>query len=232
MHLEFCVLLYRGQLKNGRYLLHEHPAHASSWQTDVMEKFMREPGVMRVTCDQCIYGCEAEDNSPVKKPTSFSTNAPELGRELSTRGRGRVGLCSRPEGGVHTQCRGKTARLAAMYHLKLCRAILVGFRRQLKFDGVCKDGFVGMLDAKMEKTDVLSVFHLGTVDQIFGIEVDGETVYRDDLTGQVLPPRPVREARQKELDFFESKGVWTKRAIDEARRRTGKLPITVRWVDV
>ena len=152
MHLEFCVSLYREQLKNGRDFLHEHLAHASLWETDIMDKFMCEPGVMRVTCDQCVRGCEADDNSPVKKPTSFLTNAPELGRELSARSSSRGGSCSRPEGGVYTQCRGKTARLAAMYRFKLCRAILVGIRRQLKSDGVCKNGFVGMLDATMEKT--------------------------------------------------------------------------------
>ena len=91
MHLEFCVSLNREQLKNGRYFLHGHSAHASSWQTDIMEKFMREPGVMWVTCDQCVYGCEV-DNSPVKNPTSFLTDAPELGRELSARCFGRAGL--------------------------------------------------------------------------------------------------------------------------------------------
>ena len=57
-------------------------------------------------------------------------------------------------------------------------------------------------------------------------------MYRDDLIGQALDPRLVREARQKELDFFEAKGVWTKRAFGEARRWTGKPPITVRRVDV
>ena len=39
-------------------------------------------------------------------------------------------------------------------------------------------------------------------------------------------------ARKKELDFFEPKGVWTKKGMDEERRRTGKPPITVRWMDV
>jgi hypothetical protein len=67
------------------------------------------------------------------------TNAPELAKELTNRCSGRGGSCSRPEKGTHTQCRGKTARMAAIYHFKLCRAILVGFRRQLKADGICKD---------------------------------------------------------------------------------------------
>ena len=34
------------------------------------------------------------------------------------------------------------------------------------------------------------------------------------------------------MDDFKGKQVWELRPIDEARRRTGKPPITVRWVDV
>ena len=36
--------------------------------------------------------------------------------------------------------------MVAIYHSKLCQAILVGFRRQLKADGICKDSFVGMME--------------------------------------------------------------------------------------
>ena len=121
--------------------------------------------------------------------------------------------------------------MAAIYHFKFCRAILVGFRRQLKADGVCRDGYVGMLDAGQEKTEV-PCYHVGYAGQVFEVEIDGSPIYRDDLTGQPLDPKLVREARQKELDFFEAKKVWQKRAFEEARRRTGKPPITVRWVDV
>jgi len=56
--------------------------------------------------------------------------------------------------------------------------------------------------------------------------------FRDDLSGQILRDDLVREARQKELAYFCEKGVWVKRPKDEARRRTGKGPISVRWVDV
>ena len=75
-HLEFCVELYRIQHKAGRYFLHEHPAHASSWQTEQIDKLAREDGILRVTCDQCQYGCESEKGAPIMKPTSFLTNAP------------------------------------------------------------------------------------------------------------------------------------------------------------
>ena len=39
-HLEFMVKLYRRQAECGRYFLHEHPAHASSW---------KEPCMVRLT---------------------------------------------------------------------------------------------------------------------------------------------------------------------------------------
>ena len=59
---------------------------------------------------------------------------------------------------------------------------------------------------------------------------DGAT-YQDDLTGQPLDPKLVLEARQKELDYFASKGVWRKAPIAECRREMGRNPISVRWVD-
>ena len=100
-HLEFCVELYREQAKAGPYFLHEHPAYASSWQTDIMEDSMRDNGVVKVTADQCQYGCADSDGNPLKKPTSFMTNAPELAKELEDRCNGEGGNCSRREGGVH-----------------------------------------------------------------------------------------------------------------------------------
>ena len=64
------------------------------------------------------------------------------------------------------------------------------------------------------------------------MHIDGDAIYRDDLTGQLLDPALVRAAWQQELDFPQTEEVWTKRPMDEARRKTGKPPITVRWVDV
>ena len=67
---------------------------------------------------------------------------------------------------------------------------------------------------------------------IMNVQISSEVIYRDDLTGQVLDPDLVRKARAKELEYFEAKVVWEKRKMGEARRVTGKPPITVRWVDV
>ena len=52
------------------------------------------------------------------------------------------------------------------------------------------------------------------------------------MSGQVLRDDLVLEARRKELDYFNKKGVWRKRPKDESKKVTGKQPITVRWVDI
>ena len=61
---------------------------------------------------------------------------------------------------------------------------------------------------------------------------DRDGQYFDDLTGQPLDAKLVREARRKELDYFEAKGVWRRAPTDECRRVMGRNPILVRWVDV
>ena len=38
-----------------------------------------------------------------------------------------------------------------MYHFKLCRAILLGFRDQLRADGTYTDGFVGLMESGQER---------------------------------------------------------------------------------
>ena len=77
---------------------------------------MAEDGIIRVTCDQCQYGMEDLDGNPIKKPTSFLTNSIEIAGQLDKRCFGKLGKCSRSSGGLHRQCRGQVARLAAVYH--------------------------------------------------------------------------------------------------------------------
>ena len=79
----------------------------------------------------------------------------------------------------------------------------------------------------------LPVYKLTVVSgEVMHVQVEHEPVYRDDLTGQILPPELVQAARAKELEYFESKQVWEKRPVAEAKRRMGRPPISVRWVDV
>ena len=105
-HREFCMELHREQMRHGRYFLHEHPVYASSWQEEAVQNIIDEEGVVRATCDQCLYGCETEAKELVRKPTTFMTNSTEIARQLEQRCNGRGGDCSRPQGGRHARCRG------------------------------------------------------------------------------------------------------------------------------
>ena len=70
------------------------------------------------------------------------------------------------------------------------------------------------------------------------IEVNGMdtmndmTKFYDDSTGLELDPKLVRAARMEEIDFFHRKGVYKIVQRSVAYARTGKAPISVRWVYV
>ena len=42
----------------------------------------------------------------------------------------------------------------------------------------------------------------------------------------------MKKARAMEMDYFTSRDVYTKMPREEAFRRMGKAPISVKWVDV
>ena len=81
-----------------------------------------------------------------------------------------------------------------VYHFKLIGTSLVGFSGHLKQDGVCKDDRIELQNSGMEKTEVLPVLQVGYGDQVFDTEVDGGTIYRDDLVGHILGPKLVEAA--------------------------------------
>ena len=86
-HMDFVVSVYREQLENGRYFVHEHPANATSWQLKSVENLMQASEVGRVVGDQCQYGSQVLRGSargqPVRKPIGFMSNSPEVLRALS-----------------------------------------------------------------------------------------------------------------------------------------------------
>jgi hypothetical protein len=160
------------------------------------------------------------------------SNSPEILQRLKGKCSGKAGLCSRPGGGAHSSCTGKTARMAAIYPMKLCKAILQGCRAQLREDGRIFIGLVGIgpresdswSDKKMEmKTEELLKVQ---------IQPDEVEEYKDSVSGQVLNSTLVKEARRKEMEYFESMKVWVRRTGAESFRNMGKAPISVKWVDV
>ena len=100
--------------------------------------------------------------------------------------------------------------------------ILRGMIDEIKARGIMRNGEVG-LNAVTDDLEVEASMH--------GPEQGHSGRYRDDITGQVLKDSLVKEARRRELKYFCGKGVWTKKLKNEARAKTGKNAISVRWVD-
>ena len=91
----------------------------------------------------------------------------------------------------------------------------------------------------LQEPSIHEVVHMLQRTDAYVLVNDGESPsekatgrYKDDITGQVLRDELVHEAMVKELKYFDEKEVWTMRPKDECRRKTGKAPITVRWVIV
>ena len=152
--------------------------------------------------DQCQFGQETDVGDPLKKPTGFMSNAPELLDELSKRCFGRRGLCSRPKGGKHAECLGKKAQRAAIFQDELCIAILRGFKRQVMRDRRMRHGEVGltydadavMLDAH---DDAAATAEKCDWQALVASRPDR---FVDDLTGLPLVPELCRAARQQKIN--------------------------------
>ena len=124
----FCIRLYKMQLDEGRYFLHEHPRTARSWQEKCMQSIINHPLVVRTEIDQCAYGLRSRDSqgeAPAKKPTSFLTNSAGLRDAVGKRC---SGFCR------HVQLVDGRASAAQIYPQELCRAVTRGIFYQARMD--------------------------------------------------------------------------------------------------
>ena len=241
VHLAFVCELYMIQIKNGKYFLHEHPGSATSWKLLCVQDLLAHEKVDRVLGDQCQYGQADSLANPVRKTTGWMSNAPCVLQALSKRCKGLQSYCSRAGGGRHVTASGRLAREVAVYPFVLCKAILLGLQRQLRKDGLLQDRLYGLQPRFDEDTtatyrdmstgEILNLEEHAHMEQIFMTNQGREEKFVDSVSGQPLQSGLVRAARALELEYFNDKKVWEKRPREEAFRRTGKKPITIKWID-
>ena len=237
-HLMFCCKLYKLQRSLGRYYLHEHPAHATSWEVDCMKSMQADVGAQRVRADQCQYGLTTWKDGvegQAKKPTDFLTNAPMIAMELSRR-------C--PGDHAHISLESGRAKAAEKYPPGLVRAIIEGLKNQIAEDESRTVDLKPVSSLQLKK--ILEEFgcpphwiddqHGDTVDdELMQVELNalhvknGESWAVDDVNGSVLDPEAVKEARRIELEYFRKMQVYTKVSRSLAR---GKKIIRTRWIDI
>ena len=181
-----------------------------------MNGLLNDERVGRVRADQCRYGAKVRFGrfvgTSIMKPTGFMSNSQEILNMLTLRCLGDH---------EHAVCSGRVAKEAAQYPQGLVKAIIKGMVRQMKKDGNIIEGCVG----------IQPVFEILKVEApVNEALVTGK--FKDDITGQLLNDALVEEARAKEMTYFASRGFWITKHRAEAFEKTGRPPISVRWVVV
>ena len=146
--LKFCFKLYRKQISEGRYFLHEHPAAASSWEIHEVRELMTDPNVFAVVAHMCALGLKTtmpnnpDREVPVKKPTRFLTNSWVLVQALNRRCE-----CTEPHGNL-LDGRSKKAQ---EYPDKLCEVVCKAVAEQL-----CHERWNTIKTRPMDKANMIS----------------------------------------------------------------------------
>ena len=87
-HVRTCMDLYKIQMQEERYFLHEHPANVESWYLKATEEVKNMPGVYVVGGPMCRFhmkSADAQGEGYVRKETWWMTYSPELAAILDGR---------------------------------------------------------------------------------------------------------------------------------------------------
>lgn len=219
LHLEVAVDAYHRQIDNGRYFLHEHPKPSASWNEPCIQDLAGRDDVFVVQSPMCYWRMLAEDMQGVghvRKETQYLTNSAELAKRLNQ-------VCEGNHRHVHL-INGR-ARQAQVYPPKLVKAILKGIKAELQNMGELSE--LSAMSSGPSPDDTSN----DATEPFFNPEdVKGDEIW-DSVTGTLLDPIKVWEARAEEMKWVKKQELWD--VVDESQcwSETGKAPITLKWVD-
>ena len=238
MHLKFSMDVCLRQYKAGRMFVFEHPTSASSWSTDMVKHMANLEGVYTAKFDFCQLGMLTKDgagkDAPAKKRTTVLTNFPNLAEVL------RRAQCQKTH--QHQQLIGGRAGACQVYPRKFVELIGASIRKEiadaqwrngiasklgvLKSLGVINpEDFQQSMEKLMAAIEKIEPPHEPEASVSFAkLYADHEFV--DDMTGMPLDHGMAVTARKMEIDFFKSRGVYTK-----VKREPWMKVITTKWID-
>ena len=235
--LRFCVKIYKYQMSQNRYYVHEHPMCAKSWDEPEMKAMMRKEKNILAKLDQCQYGLWVKDKQGwalAKKPTKVLTNSPCIAAELQRRCLGK----DKHVNGRHASLFSGVAKQAQVYPPGLCDAICQGLVQQIQMDqkGQFLIATLSLGDTEDKTCQELIASVLPTETNGAGptTEEDNEAALMeawDDVSGKELDPDKVTAARQEEVAYIHKTRLYTKVPRDKAKKLGAKI-ITVRWIDI
>ena len=84
-YLSHSMMCAEQQVRAGCFFAFEHPARASSWKQDCVERVKKLPGVSCIVIDMCMLGlCSKVGRIPMRKRTTIMTNSKYLKLMLAT----------------------------------------------------------------------------------------------------------------------------------------------------
>ena len=219
LHLEVAVDAYHRQIDNGRYFLHEHPKPSASWNEPCIQDLAGRDDVFVVQSPMCYWHMLAEDMQGVghvRKETQYLTNSAELAKRLNQ-------VCEGNHRHVHL-INGR-ARQAQVYPPKLVKAILKGIKAELQNMGELSE--LSAMSSGPSPDDTSN----DATEPFFNPEDVKDDEIWNSVTGTLLDPIKVWEARAEEMKWVKKQELWD--VVDESQcwSETGKAPITLKWVD-
>ena len=229
-NIKFCIGIYKAQMKEGRFFIHEHPKSATSWSMPEIVEVLAVPGVDVAEVDLCAYGLKTVKNGkegPAKKPTIIASNSKEVLKRIARKCPGCHDHISLDEG---------RAKRAQVYPQMFCEKICEGIAAQKQLmrcglEAVPMMDLSEMSEVAASAGDYDDECGLSPSDSLHEPDPNGMEAF-DDQTGGVLKPELVRKARGEEIEYFKSMKVYTKVKVEECIAETGRKPIQVRWIDI
>ncbi|MBN71658.1 MAG: hypothetical protein CME32_20555 [Gimesia sp.] len=237
-HIKFCEEVYKMQVKEGRFFMHEHPNSASSWNMPEMIRLAAMEGVEITTCDMCAYGLKTIDDEGealAEKRTRIMSNAPEIIKRVSRQCTNKD-MEKKTERHRHADLTNGRAKKCQVYPREFCKAVCEGIATQKKLYSL---GMLAIPAMSLEEMMTVVPSEVATGNPSEDLhENEGQwrlndgTVAFDDQSGAPLEPMKVAKARQEEIKYFKEMGVYEKVELSECWRATGRAPIAVRWIDI
>ena len=229
IHIKFAVELCLKQYAGGRLFLFEHPAGASSWDSEALKMLVELEGAFKVNFDFCALDMMVGDKPggekkyPVKKRTSIVTNSHAIATVI------REAQC--PGDHVHAHAINGKASECQEYTPKFCRLICEGIKRELDIiewrNRICSSYNISKPFAQLMKLqEELEDLATAPEENNFTHLYDGAEFY-DDISGAPLDKVKAVQARKVEIDYFKKMQVYSK-----VRREPWMKVISTKWLDV
>ena len=217
--------------KQGATFLHEHLANASSWHDKCIQRMLSKHGVTKVVGDECRYGLvstEGKHTELAKKNAGFMINSPCIAAVLNRRCKN----TKRHQVHEHVVLINGRPKAAQVYPPAVCKATCQGLRQQIILDGHGQL-LLAQVDGNASGGDLMKVAK-ETPSKCKVVEEDEQEELEeawDDVSGAQSDPTAERAARNEEVECIHNMDLYTKVPNVDCGNKTGKAPISVRWID-